>query len=322
MPASAASPPRIVVLDEGRLLDGGLTWDAIASLGSLEVHARTGPADLLTRAGEADILLTNKTPLCADTLAQLPRLRFISVLATGHNVVDTAAARARGIPVSNVPAYATDSVAQHVFALILEWCHHVGHHASAVASGHWTRSAAWCAPLTPLRPLSGRRLGLIGRGRIAQRVADIGRAFGMEPRLASVSHPRGGNGLDALDEVIATSDVLSLHCQLTPASEGLVDTAFLLRMKPGALLVNTARGALIREHDLAAALQDGTLAGAALDVLTEEPPPPDHPLTRLGNCLITPHMAWMSIDARQRLLDITAENLRAFLRSAPVNVVN
>lgn len=314
--------PHIVVLDEGHLLDGGLGWSEIAALGELVVHTRTAEGEVVARAAGAEILLTNKTPLTAAMFERLPELRFISVLATGHNVVDGAAARARGIAVSNVPAYATDSVAQHVFALILELCHRVGSHAAAVAEGHWADSGEWCAPLAPLTELSGRRLGLIGRGRIAQRVAEIGRAFGMEVLMASPSHPDGGGELAALDEVVRTADVLSLHCQLTPATNGLVDADFLGRMKPGALLINTARGALINEQDLAAALSRGGMAGAGLDVLAQEPPPADHVLCCLPNCVITPHMAWMGGAARRRLLAATAGNVRAFLQGSPVNVVN
>lgn len=314
--------PHIVVLDEGHLLDGGLDWSEVAALGELVVHARTAVDEVVARAAGAEILLTNKTPLTAAMFERLPEVRFISVLATGHNVVDGAAARARGIAVSNVPAYATDSVAQHVFALILELCHRAGRHTEAVAEGHWAGSGEWCAPLAPLTELSGRRLGLIGRGRIAQRVAEIGRAFGMEVLMASPSHPEGGGELAALDEVVRTADVLSLHCQLTPATNGLVDAEFLGRMKPGALLINTARGALINEQDLAAVLARGGLGGAGLDVLAQEPPPAGHVLCQLPNCVITPHMAWMGGGARRRLLAATAGNVRAYLQGHPVNVVN
>lgn len=316
------APPNIVVLDEGRLLDGGLGWGDLPSLGHLVVHDRTPPGEVVARAADAQILLTNKTPLTAETLAALPALHFISVLATGYNVVDIAAARARGIPVSNVPSYGTDSVAQHVFALILELCNRVGRHAGMVSEGHWTAAGEWCAPCTPVVELHGLRLGLVGRGRIARRVAEIGRAFGMEVGIASTSHPEGGDGLVPLDELATTSDIISLHCHLNADNHGMVDAAFLARMKPTALLVNTARGALINESDLAAALAGGAIAGAALDVLSVEPPPADHPLFRAPNCLITPHMAWMGPAARKRLIAITVENVRAFLAGSSVNVVN
>ncbi|MBE2181569.1 MAG: D-2-hydroxyacid dehydrogenase [Chthoniobacterales bacterium] len=314
--------PDIVALDEGRLLDGGLDWGDLPSLGHLTVHDHTPPGEVVARASAAQIVLTNKTPLTADTLASLPHLRFISVLATGYNVVETDAARARGIPVSNVPSYGTDSVAQHVFALILELCNRVGRHADMVAESHWANSGEWCAPCAPVVELHGLRLGLIGRGRIARRVAEIGRAFGMEVAMASTSHPSGGDGLAPLDKVTATSDIVSLHCQLNGDNRGMVDAAFLARMKPTAFLVNTARGALINEPDLATALAGGTIAGAALDVLSVEPPPADHPLFHAPNCLITPHMAWMGPAARKRLISITVGNVRAFLAGSPVNVVN
>ncbi len=316
------TPPDIVVLDEGRLLDGGLDWGDLPSLGRLAIHDRTPPGEVVARTAGAQIVLTNKTPLTADTLAALPHLRFIGVLATGYNVVDTGAARTRGIPVSNVPSYGTDSVAQHVFALILELCNRVGRHADMVAEGHWAASGEWCVPCTPVVELHGLRLGLIGRGRIARRVAEVGRAFGMDVVMASTSHPAGRDGLLPLDELVATSDIVSLHCQLNEENRGMVDAAFLSRMKPSAFLVNTARGALINEPDLAAALASGTIAGSALDVLSVEPPPADHPLFRAPNCLITPHMAWMGPAARKRLISITVENVRAFLAGSPVNVVN
>ena len=315
-------PLDIVVLDEGHLLDGGLDWGEVAALGRLTVYPRTAVADIPARAAGAGVVLLNKTPLDSGTLAKLPRLGLVSVLATGHNVVDTAAAAARGVTVCNVPGYATSSVAQHVFALILELCNRAGMHAAAVARGHWASSGEWCAPLCTVTQLEGKRLGLIGRGSIAQEVAAIGRAFGMECSMASTSHPEGGPGLAPLDEVVSTSDILSLHCKLEPATAGMVDAAFLRRMKRTALLVNTARGGLVNEADLLEALCGGVIAGAALDVLVQEPPPAGHPLCELTNCIITPHMAWMGVDARRRLVSITAGNIRAWLDGCPQNVVS
>lgn len=313
---------RITVLDEGHLLDGGLDWGDVADCGHLTTYSSTGPDEIVDRAKGAQIVLTNKAPLSAATLGALPDLRFISVLATGYNVVDTAAARARGITVSNVPAYGTESVAQHVFALILELSNRVGRHAEAVTSGHWASSGEWCSPLADVTELHGLRLGLIGRGRIAQRVADIGRAFGMEVVMASVSHPEGRDGLASLNEVVSTADILSLHCQLTATNVGMVDADFLQRMKKTAFLINTARGGLIDENALANALSHGVIAAAALDVLSVEPPPADHPLCALPNCITTPHMAWMGPGARRRLIEITARNVRGFLEGRAVNVVN
>lgn len=314
--------PDIVVLDEGRLLDGGLDWQDLHALGRLTIHSHTPLSEILPRAAGKQIILTNKTPLDAATLAALPDLRFISVLATGFNIVDTAAARAGDIPVSNVPSYGTDSVAQHTFALILELTNRIGQHAAATSRGHWSQSGSWSAPLAPMVELRGLRLGLIGRGRIARRVAEIAAAFGLETSMASISHPEGGNGLVPLDEIASSSDIVSLHCQLTEAGRGIINAGFLARMKPSAFLINTARGALINEHDLAAALAGGTIAGAALDVLSSEPPPPDHPLLRAPHCLITPHIAWMGLPSRKRLIETTAANIQAFLAGAPIHVVN
>lgn len=314
--------PKIVVLDEGYLLEGGLHWTDVCALGELTVFSQTSASEILPRAHDAEIILTNKTPLHAATLEALTNLRFISVLATGYNVVDTIAARARSIPVSNVPSYGTDSVAQHTLALILELTNHVGRHAAAVADGHWTQAQAWSAPLAPIMELCGRRLGIIGRGRIACRVAEIARAFGLEVVMASTSYPDGTADLMPLEEVVTTADILSLHCQLTEANRGFINANFLHRMKPTAFLINTARGALINEDDLAAALAQGTIAGAALDVLSIEPPPPKHPLFRAPHCLITPHIAWTGFAARQRLLDTTVKNIAAFLAGSPIHVVN
>lgn len=315
--------PFLVVLDGRTLNPGDNPWDALASFGSLTVHDRTPPGEIVARARGAAIVLTNKTSLPAAVIDALPDLRFISVLATGYNVVDVAAARRRGIPVSNVPTYGTSTVAQHVFALILELCHHVGRHAGSVRAGDWSASPDFCYWKSPLLELEGRTLGLVGRGRIANRVAGIARAFGLNVRFASCSVPAGdGRDLAPLDELFATADIVSLHCALTPASAGLVNAARLACMKPGALLINTARGALIEEAALRDSLAAGHLAGAALDVLSVEPPPTDHPLLSSPRCLITPHMAWSGLDARKRLMETTVANVRAFLSGQPINVVN
>jgi glycerate dehydrogenase len=317
-----AEKPVAVVLDEGDLMDGGLGWPELEALVAIRSYRSTAPADIVSRAADATIVLTNKTPLDAQTIAALPRLRFITVLATGFNVIDIHAARTAGIPVSNVPAYATECVAQHTWALILELSNRVGEHASSVNAGTWSASGRWCYWQSSPFELAGKRLGLIGRGPIALRVADIGRAFGMEVMIASLSHPAGGPGLSALDEVIRTSDVLSLHCRLTAEHSGMVNAALLGSMKPGALLINTARGGLVQEHDLAEALASGRIGGAALDVLAQEPPSADHPLIGAPNCIITPHMAWSGKEARQRLIETTVGNVRAYLAGAPQHVVN
>ncbi|TVY09414.1 D-2-hydroxyacid dehydrogenase [Paenibacillus cremeus] len=316
----------IVVLDGYTLNPGDLDWDGLRQLGELAVYDRTAPELIVERAAAADLVLTNKTPLTAATIGELPRLKYIGVLATGYNVVDTAAAAARGIPVANVPTYGTTSVAQAVFALLLELCHRVQLHSDAVHAGDWTRSPDFCFTRAPQIELAGKTLGLIGLGRIGLQTAKIAGAFGM--RVVAVgsgrSKPQPVEGVEwvELDELLARSDVVSLHCPLTPATEKLIQAERIARMKPSALLINTSRGALIHEQDLADALNAGRLAGAALDVLSVEPPTPDNPLLTARNCVITPHIAWATKEARSRLMATAVDNARAFLSGQPVNVVN
>lgn len=315
--AATGFRPRLVVLDGYVLNPGDLSWAELEQDCSCTIHPRTATADLLARTAGAEILLTNKVPLTAATIAALPALRYVGVLATGYNVVDTAAARARGIPVSNVPAYGTNAVAQHVFALLLELTQHAGHHAATVRAGRWTASPDWCYWDRPLVELEGLTLGLVGAGRIASAVARIGGALGMKVVFA-----RRAGGREELERVLRAADVLSLHCPLTPETDRLINATTLGWMKPGALLINTARGQLIDEAALAVALAAGRLSGAGLDVLSSEPPLADHPLLRAPNCLITPHQAWAARAARARLLAVAAENVRAFLAGRPQNVVN
>jgi glycerate dehydrogenase len=272
----------------------------------------------VARARDADVLLTNKTPLTAETLALLPRLRFVAVLATGYNVVDTAAARARGVPVANVPEYGTDSVAQHVFALLLELCHHVGLHDTAVKTGEWTRAPDFCFWKTPLIELAGATMGIVGHGRIGRRVGELAKAFGMQVVIAG----RPGSRSASVAEVFATTDVVSLHCPLTADNERFVNRALLQRMKPSAFFINTARGALVDEAALAEALNAGTLAGAAVDVVSTEPMRADNPLLAARNCIVTPHIAWASLAARRRLMAAAVRNVEAFVAGRPINVVN
>jgi glycerate dehydrogenase len=305
----------IVVLDGYTLNPGDNPWDELARLATLIVYDRTAAADIVPRARDAEIVLTNKTPLTAETLAQLPQLRFISVLATGHNIVDGAAARARGIPVSNVPEYGTDSVAQHVFALLLELCHHVGLHDAAVKSGEWSRSPDFCFWKSPPSELAGLTMGIIGCGRIGRRVGALARAFGMQVLAA-------GRSLRDSADVFARADVVSLHCPLTADNVAFVNRDLLRTMKPSAFFINTARGGLVDEHALADALNEGRLAGAAVDVVSVEPIRPDNPLLTARHCLITPHMAWGSRAARRRLMAATVKNVEAFLAGRPINVVN
>ncbi len=316
---------KIVVLDGYTLNPGDNPWDPVAALGELTVHDRTPPGRVGERARGAAILLTNKTPLDADTLARLPALRFVSVLATGYDVVDVGAARARGIPVSNVPGYGTDAVAQFVFALLLRHAHRVAEHDAAVRAGRWTASPDFCFWDHAGIELAGRTMGIVGFGRIGRRVGEIAAAFGMRVlacsrrRTEPPAYPFAWCGLEAL---FAASDVVSLHCPLTAETEGMVNRALIERMKPGAYLVNTARGGLVNERDLAEALNAGRLAGAACDGASREPIEAGNPLLGAARLTLTPHMAWATLAARRRLMQATAENIAAFLAGAPVRVVH
>ena len=312
---------RIVVLDGYTANPGDLTWEALEALGTLVVHDRTAPADVVPRARGADILLTNKTVLSADALAALDGLKLVCVLATGYNVVDVAAARARGVPVCNVPEYSTPNVAQAVFALLLELTNRTGHHDRTVHEGRWAACPDFCYWDGDLVELSGRTMGIVGYGRIGRAVADVARALGMRVVFHRRS-PGGDPDCLPLDRLFAESDVVSLHCPLTPDTDKLVDARRLALMKPTAFLLNTARGALVNEADLAAALHAGRIAGAGLDVLSVEPPAPTNPLLSAPRCVITPHIAWATRAARKRLLEATAGNVAAFLAGNPRNVVN
>lgn len=311
---------RIVVLDGHTLNPGDLDWARLAQLGELEVHERSPGPTVLDRASEAEILLTNKTRLDRATIEALPNLRYIGVLATGHDVVDTQTCRDRGIVVTNVPEYGTRTVAQHVFALILELCNRVGLHSRDVADGGWTKRE-WSYCLEPMRELDGKTLGIVGYGRIGAAVGAIGSALGMKI-LAHARTPKDGVECVGLDTLFTRSDVISLHCPLTPDTEKMINAEALRKIRTGAFLINTARGQLVNEHDLAAALTSGPIAAAALDVLSQEPPPDDHPLIGLPNCLITPHNAWAAPEARARLLAIGIDNLKAFLDGQTQNAVS
>jgi glycerate dehydrogenase len=323
----------IVVLDGYTLNPGDNPWDELAALGGLTVYDRTPPDLVVARAAEAEIVLTNKTVLDAAALAALPRLRFVAVLATGYNVVDAAAARARGVPVSNVPEYGSSGVAQHTIALLLELCHRTGEHAAAVAAGEWARCPDFSFWRAPPRELDGQTLGLVGFGRIGRRVGALAHAFGM--RIIGARRDRRretGDGSQlatgipgawrSIPELFAEADVISLHCPLTADTARFVNAELLARCKPSALFINAARGGLVDEPALAAALNAGRLAGAALDVLSSEPPRADNPLLTARNCLVTPHMAWASLPSRRRLMQTTVENVKAFLAGSPINVVN
>ncbi|CAG7657293.1 D-2-hydroxyacid dehydrogenase [Paenibacillus allorhizosphaerae] len=315
----------IVVLDGYTLNPGDLSWSALEQLGTVTLHDRTPEHEVVSRASEADIVLTNKTPLSAASIAQLPKLRYIGVLATGYNIVDIEAAAKRGIVVANVPSYSTYSVAQLVFALLLELCHRVGRHDDAVKSGAWAASPDFCFTRAPLIELAGKTIGLIGLGRIGRQTARIALAMGM--RVVAVGSgrtaptPEEGVEWVTLPELLQQADVVSLHCPLTPATQGLINRERIAWMKPTAMLINTSRGPLIVEDDLAAALREQRIQGAGLDVLAAEPPRADNPLLALPNCIVTPHIAWATKEARVRLMDTAVANLAAFLAGKPVHVV-
>jgi glycerate dehydrogenase len=317
---------RIVVLDGYTLNPGDLDWGPFERLGTFEVHDRTPPELTAERAAGAEALVTNKTVLDRDLMSQLPELRYIGVLATGYNVVDVEAARERGIAVTNVPAYGTESVAQMAFALLLELAAHAGHHAATVREGRWAREPDFCYWDFPIVELSGLTMGIVGYGRIGQAAARIARAFGMNviahTRSRAAGTADGEAAFVALDDLFRRADVVSLHCPLTPETEQMVGAARLGMMKRGAFLINTSRGPLVDESALAEALNQGQIAGAGLDVLSIEPPAEDHPLPGARNCFVTPHIAWASHAARKRLLDAAFENLKAFVEGHPRNVVN
>lgn len=319
----SGSRPRIVILDGYTLNPGDQSWAGLEALGECRIHERTSPELVVSRLEGAALAITNKVPLSRETLARLPDLRYIGVTATGYNIVDTVAARERGIPVTNVPTYGTRSVAQFTFALILELAHRVGMHSDSVRAGDWSRCPDFCYWRSPLVELEGMTLGIVGYGRIGRAVADLGRAFGMRILVASRSAVAGGDVRSAdVETVFRESDVLSLHCPLTDDTRHLVNRERLGWMKPGAWLINTSRGPLVDEAALAAALDAGRIAAAAVDVLSVEPPRPDNPLLHARNCLVTPHQAWASLAARRRLLEVAVDNVKAFLAGQPVNVVN
>ena len=314
----------IVVLDGFTLNPGDLSWDEFKSLGACVIYDRTLPDQVLARTGTAEIILSNKTVLTRDHIHQLPQLKYIGVLATGTNVVDLVAARERNIPVANVPAYGTKSVAQATFALLLELAHRTGHHAQTVRDGKWTSGKEWCYWDFPLVELDGLTMGIVGFGRIGRTVAELAQAFGLNVVAHNPSAKSGPPFVRFVDleTLFHESDVVSLHCPLTPDTKNLVNAERLALMKPTAFLLNTSRGLLVDEQALADALNADRIAGAGLDVLSEEPPPASNPLLRAMNCIITPHNAWATRAARARLMRIAVENVRAFLAGKPQNVVN
>lgn len=317
---------KIVVLDGYTLNPGDLSWAGIEKFGEVTVYDRTAPGEIRDRLAGAEIVFTNKTPLTREHFAANPQIRFVGVLATGYNVVDIAAARERGIPVCNIPTYGTMAVAQFATALMLELCHRVGRHADSVKAGDWSRGNDFCYWLNPLIELDGKTLGIVGFGRIGQAFGRIAQALGMKI-LAVDDYPDRQLESDTLryttlDDLYANADVISLHCPLFDNNRGMIDKAAIGKMKPGVLILNTSRGPLINEADLAEALKTGHVAGAALDVLSSEPPSPSNPLLSAPNCIVTPHIAWATKEARTRLMNIATDNLSAFLKGAAQNVVN
>ena len=317
---------RIVVLDGYPLDPGDNPWDAIAALGDLRVYDRTPPAAVCERAREADILLVNKVRLPAEVIEALPNVRYIGVLATGHDVVDGAAAARRNIPVCNVVAYGTESVAQHVMALLLELCRRVGDHSDSVLDGQWGETPEWCYWRTPQRELTGLTMGIAGFGTIGRRVGELARAFGMRVVAHTRSPQNAPNWPDFAfvdrETLFREADVVSLHCPLQPETRHMVNAATLALMRPGGFIINTGRGPLVDDAALIAALTSGHLAGYAADVLAVEPPPPHHPLLAAPGVIITPHLAWASLTARRNIITLMADNIRAFLAGTPKNVVN
>lgn len=309
---------KIVVLDGYTLNPGDLNWSELEKLGNCVIYDRTPAGQTVERIGEAEIVLTNKVLITKEVVDNCPNLKYIGVLATGYNVGDIEACRQKGITVTNVPAYSTPSVAQLAFALLLELTHHVGQHSDGVRQGKWSKSVDFCYWETPLVELAGKTMGVVGAGRIGSQVLKIAEAFGMQTQF----HDPTREGSVDLENLLKTSDVVSLHCPLTDANKGLINNKTLSLIKPSAFLLNTSRGPLVVDQDLADALNEGRIAGAGIDVLTVEPPHADNPLLSAKNCLITPHIAWASLAARERLMAIAIRNVAAFVAGSAQNVVS
>ena len=319
---------KIVVLDGYTLNPGDLSWDGLKKFGELMVHDRTdfAPEKIVKSIGDAEIVFTNKTPISLSVLEKVPTLKYIGVLATGYNVVDTVAAKERGITVTNIPTYGTRAVAQFTIALLLELCHHIGAHSEAVKNGDWTNSPDFCFWNYPLIELAGKTMGLLGCGRIGQETAKIAQTLGLNVLV----HDSFEDSLLAdkpcryvtLEELLAVSDIISLHCPLLESTWGIINKSTIDKMKDGVMILNTSRGPLVIEQDLYDALDSGKVSGAAVDVVSEEPISANNPLLKAKNCIITPHIAWAPKEARSRLMDIAINNLSAFISGKPVNVVN
>ena len=319
---------KIVVLDGYTENPGDLSWKDMEALGELTVYDRTSLTDMqevIDRIGDAEDVITNKTPLPREVFDACRNIRYVGVLATGYNVVDVETAKERGIPVCNIPTYGTAAVGQFAIALLLEICHHIGHHDKAVHEGRWENNPDWCFWDYPLIELADKTMGIVGFGRIGQATGRIAKALGMKV-IANDEYPNDSGREIAeyvtRDELFARSDVIALHCPLFPSTQGLVNKESIARMKDGVIIINNSRGPLIVEEDLKDALNSGKVAGAGLDVVSTEPIRGDNPLLKAKNCIITPHISWAQRESRQRLMDIAVEDLKAFVEGHPINVVN
>ena len=319
---------KIVVLDGYTENPGDLSWSGLEALGEVKVYDRTSYAEapiIAERIGDAEVVVINKTPISKATIDKCPNMKLIAVLATGYNVVDYNYAKEKGIPVVNVPTYGTMSVSQYSIALLLEICHHIGHHSESVHQGNWANNIDWCYWDYPLIELDGKTMGVIGFGRIGQAEGRVAKALGMKVLAYDIYPNDSGREIAEyvdLERLFAEADVITLHCNLTPENTGLINKDTIAKMKDGAILINNARGQLIVEQDVADALNSGKLAGAAVDVVYTEPIKADNPLLKAKNCIITPHISWAPIESRQRIMDCTVSNIKAFLDGNPVNVVN
>lgn len=316
---------KIVVLDGYTLNPGDISWDGLEALGELKVYNRTAPEEVIDRIGDAQIVYTNKTTITKETLNVCSQIKFIGVLATGYNIVDVAAAKEKGIPVTNIPTYGTDAVGQFAIALLLEICHHIGYHSQAVHEGKWSSNPDWCFWDYPLIELAGKTMGIIGFGRIGQSTGKIAKALGMNVIANDAFESETGKEIAAYvdkDTLFAQSDVIALHCPLFPETEGIINRENIEKMKDGVIILNNSRGPLIVEQDLADALNSGKVYAAGLDVVSTEPIKEDNVLLKAKNCFITPHISWAPKESRQRLMDIAVDNLKAFTEGNPKNVVN
>jgi glycerate dehydrogenase len=319
---------KIVILDGYTENPGDLDWKGFEQFGELTVHERsslTDSAEIIKRIGGAEIVITNKTPIPGEVIRACPSIRYIGVLATGYNVVDTRTAKERNIPVCNIPTYGTAAVGQFAIALLLEICHHIGHHDKAVHEGRWEGSADWCFWDYPLIELADKTMGIVGFGRIGQTTGGIAKALGMKVIAFDNQPTESGRAIGeyvSLDELFARSDVICLHCPLFPETQGIINKNTISKMKDGVIIINNSRGPLIVERDLADALNNGKVYAAGLDVVSTEPIKGDNPMLKAKNCFITPHISWAPRESRRRLMDIAVENLAAFINGRPINVVN